>query len=169
MEPDWYQYTGSSETQPWTEDQAGTYMGQLVAALKSSLPNARFSMDASPWVGSNGADSGKEWYSHFNMSLFTFVNTSGGGTDASNEKIRSANGMTWSGLHQASGKPILADTGYGVNGSSAGPDPAWNVVANINARIADGVVSISQYNPSSDWGTTIAGIRSQLNSLPSCP
>ena len=171
MEPDWYQYTyTTTQTQPWSEDQAGKNMGELVAALKSSLPNARFSMDASPWVGpNNGSDGGKEWYSHFDMSLFTFVNTSGGGTDASNEKIRSSNSMTWSSLHQASGKPILADTGYGVNGSSSGPDPAWNVVANINARIADGVVSISQYNPASDWATTIAGIRSQLNALPSCP
>ena len=71
--------------------------------------------------------------------------------------------MTWAGLSQVTGKPILADTGYGANGSAAGEDALWNDAANINARIADGVVSISQYNPKSEWGSRIAAIRAQLN------
>jgi hypothetical protein len=164
MEPDWYQYTTSSQSAPWTPKQAGQMLGQLVAALKSSLPNARFSIDASPWVGpSNGGDNGAQWYANFDLSLFTFVNTSGGGTNANTAKIRSPNEMTWAGLSKVTGKPILADTGYGANGSAAGEDPLWNDPANINARIADGVVSISQYNPTSSWGSTIASLRSQLN------
>ncbi|MES1175630.1 MAG: hypothetical protein ABUL62_15020 [Myxococcales bacterium] len=52
---------------------------------------------------------------------------------------------------------------YGANGSAAGEDALWNDAANINARIADGVVSISQYNPKSEWGSRIAAIRAQLN------
>jgi hypothetical protein len=142
----------------------------LVAALKSSLPNARFSIDASPWVApNNGSDHGADWFSHFDMSLFTFVNTSGGGTNANTEKIRSSNNMTWAGLRAASGKPILADTGYGANGVSAGEDPNWNLAANVNARITDGVISISQYNPSSGWANTISGLRSQLSMPSYCP
>jgi hypothetical protein len=74
--------------------------------------------------------------------------------------------MTWAGVHQVTGKPILADTGYGVAGTSAGHDAAWDVVANINARIADGVISITQYNPVSTWGDTIGSIRSQLSPVP---
>jgi hypothetical protein len=42
-------------------------------------------------------------------------------------------------------------------------------VANLNARIADGVVSISQYNPSSSWASTISQIRPQLSAPPFCP
>jgi len=164
MEPDWYQYTISSQTAPWTGKQAGQMLGQLVLALKSSLPNARFSIDVSPWVGpNNGSDNGAQWYANFDMTQFTFVNTSGGGTNANTAKIRSANAMTWAGLSQVTGKPILADTGYGANGSPAGEDPLWNVAANLNARMADGVVSISQYNPNSNWGSTISGLRGQLN------
>jgi hypothetical protein len=164
MEPDWYQYTGSSQSQPWTARQAGQMMSQIVNALRSALPNARFSIDASPWVApNNGSDNGAWWYSNFDMSLFTFVNTSGGGTNADTSKIRSGNNMTWAGLHQVTGKPILADTGYGANGAAAGEDPLWNVPANINARMADGVVSISQYSPTSGWGKTVASIRGQLN------
>jgi hypothetical protein len=174
MEPDFYQYTNSTQTQPWTFAQAGQIMSQFVNAMKPYLPNALFSMDISPWVGtnnntgSNGSDNGKNWYSFFDMSLFTFINTSGGGTDASAAKIR-GNAMTWAGVNQVTGKPILADTGYGVNGSSAGPDAAWDTPSNINARIADGVVSISQYNPLPTWGSTISGIRSQLNAPRTCP
>ena len=170
MEPDWYQYTGSSQTQGWTPAQAGQYMSQLVAALKTNLPNARFSIDVSPWVApNNGADNGAQWFANFDMSLFTFVNTSGGGTNANTAKIRPSNNMTWAGLHQVTGKPILADTGYGANGISAGPDPAWDVAANVAARIADGVISIAQYNPSAGWSGTISSIRAQLPAPPSCP
>jgi hypothetical protein len=169
MEPDWYQYTGNGQVQAWSGPEAGTKMTALVQALKTSLPNAVFSMDVSPWVGSNGKDNGQSWYSNFDMSLFTFVNTSGGGTDAANAKIRSSNLMTWAGLHQVTGKPILADTGYGAAGGSKGHDAAWDVPANINARIADGVVSICQYNPNNTWGSTISSIRSQLNTPSDCP
>jgi hypothetical protein len=137
--------------------------------VKQYLPNAYFSLDISPWVGTNGSDNGKEWYSHFDLTKFSFINTSGGSTDATSTKIRSSNSMTWAGVSQVTGKPILADTGYGVNGSSAGPDANWDVAANINARMADGVVGITQYNPAATWGTTIANVRSQLNSPKTCP
>jgi hypothetical protein len=170
MEPDFFQYTISEQTAPWTPAQAGQTMSEFVGALKSALPNAHFSIDASPWVPpDNGSDHGAEWFSNFDMSLFTFTNTSGGGTNANTAKIRNDNNMTWAGLHQASQKPILADTGYGANGMSAGEDPNWNNLENINARIADGVISISQYNPSGNWANTISGLRSQLNMPISCP
>ena len=169
MEPDYYQYTYDSQTDPMTPSEAGSIMSQLVGAIRESLPNAVFSMDISPWVApNNGADGGAEWYSNFDMSLFTFVNTSGGSTDASNAKIRGSNNMTWAGVSAASGKSVLADTGYGVNGSSAGHDQNWDNPTYINQRIADGVVSISQYNPSSSWPNTIAQIRSQLDAPAGC-
>jgi hypothetical protein len=169
MEPDFYQYTISNQQRPWTAQTAGTIMSMFVAAIKKHLPNAVFSMDISPWVApSDGQDNGKQWYGNFDMTAFTFINTSGGSTQANSSKIR-GDMMTWGGVSQVTGKPILADTGYGVNGSSAGPDTAWDMPANINARIADGVISISQYNPSSNWGTTISGLRTQLNAPRFCP
>jgi hypothetical protein len=169
MEPDFYQYTISNQSQPWSAAQAGQIMSQLVNAIKKHLPNAVFSLDISPWVAPNdGQDNGMQWYSNFDLGLLTFINTSGGSTSASTAKIRGDN-MTWAGVSQVTGKPIMADTGYGVNGSSAGPDHAWDTPANINTRIDDGVLSISQYNPASDWGTTILGIRTQLKVPRYCP
>jgi hypothetical protein len=174
MEPDFYQYTDSGETAPWTFAQAGQIMSQFVNAIKTYLPNAAFSMDISPWVGTNnntggdGTDNGKNWYSYFDLSLFTFINTSGGGTNAATAKIR-GDGMTWAGVNAVTGKPILADTGYGVGGSAAGPDPAWDNATNINTRITDGVLGVAQYTPASTWGSTIAAVRSQLNMPLYCP
>jgi len=164
MEPDFYQYHAGGDPNSLSPAEAGQIMGRLVGALRAELPNAVFSLDISPWI----PDQGAAWYSNFDLSLFTFVNTSGGGTDAGGQRIRSNNDMTWSGVHGVTGKPILADTGYGVAGQSAGHDAAWDVAGNINARIADGVVGINQYNPNSSWGSTIAGVRSQLDSVP-CP
>jgi hypothetical protein len=140
-----------------------------VAAIKEYLPNAYFSIDISPWVDDNGTTNGKDWYSHFDLSQFTFANTSGGSTLAANTKIRSDNNMTWAGVSQVTGKGILADTGYGANGVSAGHDANWDDVNDLNARLGDGVLSISQYNPKADWVTTIKNIRGQLKTPKFCP
>jgi hypothetical protein len=176
MEPDYFQYydaaqgggTRGQPGGPLSGAEAASYMSQMIAAVKQVLPNAVFSMDTSPWMpnsgcaGTNPATS-PGWYSFFDMSEFTFINTSGGGTLASSANIR-AGQDTWAGVHRCSGgKPILADTGYGAAGGSAGPDPAWDVAANINARIADGVIAITQYNPTAaTWGATIAATRPAL-------
>ena len=169
MEPDFYQYTDPNQGDPMTKDEAGKIIGQYVAAIKQYLPNAYFSLDLSPWVDDNGATNGKDWYSHFDLSLFTFVNTSGGSTLAASSKIRNDNMMTWAGASQVTGKGVLADTGYGAAGVSAGHDANWDNVNDLNARLADGVISISQYNPKADWGATIASLRSQLKTPKFCP
>jgi hypothetical protein len=158
MEPDYYQYHAGGDANALTPQEAGQIMGRLVATVRQHLPNAVFSLDISPWIPNEGAD----WYSHFNLADFAFINTSGGGTDANNARIRAVNTMTWAGVHRVTGKPIIADTGYGVAGAPTGHDAQWDVVANLNARIADGVIGISQYNPASSWPGTLSQIRSQL-------
>lgn len=169
MEPDWYQYTDPNQTDPMTKAEAGKILAQYVDAIRAALPNAYFSIDVSPWVDDNGETNGKGWYSNFDLSKFTFVNTSGGSTLGANAKIRNDNLMTWAGVSQVTGKGVLADTGYGANGISAGHDANWDTADNLNARLADGVVSISQYNPKSDWANTIKSVRSQLKTPKFCP
>jgi hypothetical protein len=164
MEPDYYQYSTGGDANALTPAEAGQIMGRLVATVRASLPNVLFSLDISPWIPNEGRD----WYSNFNMDDFAFINTSGGGTDAGTARIRAVNTMTWAGVHRVTGKPILADTGYGAAGSPTGYDPQWDIAANINARIADGVVGITQYAPNAAWSTTIDQIRSQLTPVP-CP
>lgn len=169
MEPDWYQYTGSSQVSPMSKTEAADIIEQYVGAIKESLPNAFFSLDISPWVDDNGATNGRDWYSQFDLSLFTFINTSGGSTLGANTLIRQDNQMTWSGVSGVTGKGILADTGYGAAGVSEGHDQHWDTVQNLNARMADGVLGISQYNPKPDWASTIRSIRGQLDQPKFCP
>ncbi|MDP9036171.1 MAG: hypothetical protein M3O50_15330, partial [Myxococcota bacterium] len=182
MEPDYYQYFAAAQGGgargqpggPLSGAEAANYMSQIIAAVRQSLPNVVFSMDTSPWMPNNGCPgtnptTNPGWYSYFNMDDFTFVNTSGGGTLAGSPSIRTGQ-ATWAGIHRCSGnKPILADTGYGAAGTPSGPDPAWDLPANINARIADGVVSITQYNPGgSSWGATLAAARPSLMTPAQC-
>lgn len=169
MEPDWYQYTDDTQVSPMSNAEAGMIMTRYVDAIKESLPNAYFSMDISPWVDDNGATNGQSWYSNFDMTKFTFINTSGGNTQANTDKIRDKNDMTWSGVSQVTGKAILADTGYGAAGVSAGHDANWDSVDNVNQRLDDGVVTISQYNPKADWANTIKAMRGQLKKPIFCP
>jgi hypothetical protein len=169
MEPDFYQYTDDTQGSPLTATEAGDILKQYVLAIKESLPNAVFSLDISPWVTDNGATNGQDWYSHFDLSLFTFINTSGGSTLGSSEKIRNDNLMTWAGVNGVTGKGILADTGYGAAGVSAGHDRIWDSAQNLNDRVEDGVVAISQYNPKSDWAATIKSVRGQLKTPTYCP
>lgn len=159
MEPDYYQYSGDTKQEggPLSFQEAGGMMRDIVAKVRESLPNAVFSLDISPWM----PDAAK-WYAAFKMDDFAYINTSGGETDANNSRIRAANGMTWKGVHDLTNKPIIADDGYGVAGSSTYHDPTWDDVGNLNARIADGVVAISQTNPKPDWNSTIASVRGQL-------
>lgn len=160
MEPDYFQYASDTHQEggPLSYSEAGAFMGELVATVRKSLPNAVFSLDISPWI----PDPAK-WYGSFKMDDFAYINTSGGGTDANSDKIRNANAMTWRSVHDVTHKPIIADDGYGVAGSSTFHDATWDDPNNLKARIADGVVAITQTNPKSDWNSTITSLRGQLN------
>jgi hypothetical protein len=94
------------------------------------------------------------------------MNTSGGRTEAANDRIRldNNNNVTWSAVHSASGKCIIADDGYGSGGGTTGHDPTWDDINNIKARIVNGVVAITQKSPKTDWGPIITSSKSSLAS-----
>lgn len=160
MEPDYYQYAQPGSTQEGGSlsfSEAAAFMKEMIATVKKNQPAAVFSLDISPWINDVAG-----WYGAFNMADFTYINTSGGGTDANNAKIRAANNMTWKSVHDITHKPIIADDGYGVAGSSTFHDATWDDVNNLKARIADGVVAISQTSPKADWNSTITSLQGQL-------
>ena len=163
MEPDYFQYASSDQEGGGLSYTAlATLMHELVGIVKNQLPNAVISMDISPWADQ------KAWFGALQLSDFTYINTSGGGTEANSSKIRNANPTTWSGLYNLTGKHIIADDGYGAGGNSIGHDASWDAVSNLNARIADGVIAITQANPINNWGSTIAKIRPQLSAITGC-
>ena len=171
MEPDYSQYTESTQNGGGiTYQQAGTLMNDIIGTIKKSLPKAMFSMDISPWKDTTWQ---VNWYNALNISSnFSFINTSGGQSKAATDFISdswSPSLPKWAWVLKRWGKPVIADAGYGVNGSGTGHDNNWDNVNNLKARIADGVIGVSQYNAKNDWYTTIRSIRNQLPTPPKCP
>jgi hypothetical protein len=171
MEPDYSQYTESmQEGGGISYADAGKLMSDIISTVKNDLPKSMFSMDISPWKDTTWQNN---WFTALNVEEnFSFVNTSGGSSKAASAFISddwAQNLPKWAWVMKRWKKPLIADAGYGVNGSPAGHDSNWDNVNNLNARIADGVIGVSQYNPKNDWAGTIQSIRSQLPAPPSCP
>jgi hypothetical protein len=158
MEPDYFQYCNGNDGVSYSE--AAGWMGQMMDCVRKYLPNALFSLDISPWNNDQ-----TNYIKAFDMSKFSFMHTSGGRTEAGGDRIRydNNNNVTWSGVHNASGKCIIADDGYGTGGGSTGHDATWDDPNNLKARIANGVVAITQKSPKTDWGPVIASVKSTLS------
>lgn len=171
MEPDYSQYTNSSqEGSGLTNKELGTLMSDIITTVKTNCPKSLFSMDISPWKDTTWQNT---WYTALNVAgNFTFIHTSGGGSKAASTYISddwATNLPTWAWVQKRWGKPMIADAGYGINGSGTGHDSNWDNVTNLKSRISEGAIGISQYNPKSDWYTTLHSIRSQLPTPPKCP
>ncbi|NLD98934.1 MAG: carbohydrate-binding protein [Fibrobacter sp.] len=161
LEPDYYQYaSGPQAPSPLSFSQAGDYLGQLIDIIKQQLPDAKIAIDISPWIQDQGNT--QSWYNAMPLNKVDFLFTSGGQSQAQSSTIKAENKMTWQGVSSATGKPVIADCGYGVGGGSTGHNAAWDDVNNLKARIADGIIAITQKNPNSSWGNTITTLRTQL-------
>ena len=169
LEPDIHQYSATGGV---TQEGGGLpqlFMVELLrnitVLVRRHLPNAEFSMDISPWVTDQRA-----WLVPFLEGVdLSFMHTSGGRTDAHSERIRITDPTTWFEIHQISGLGLIADTGYGVAGESTGHDRSWDSVTNLGARVRDGVVALTQANPSPTWLHGLNRLRSQLPALPPPP
>jgi hypothetical protein len=170
MEPDYIQYSYDSQEEGGLSfDALADLMTDILGVIRQEAPNSLFSMDISPWFVR--ADL-QEWFNALDMSHFTYINTSGGRSRADTTLISddwSDQCPSWQWVFETFGTPILADAGYGAGGSNTGHDVRWDSVENLTARINDGVLSVSQYNPVSDWATTIQGLRDRIPTPPKCP
>ena len=160
MEPDYYQYCNGYGSDI-SVGEAANYMKEMITIVKGYLPNAVFSLDISPW---NNNQSG--YISAFDMSLFSFMHTSGGRTEAGGDRIRydNNNNVTWGNVNDISGKCIIADDGYAQGGQPTGHAHDWDEANNIKARMNNGVAAITQKSPNGDWGNTIDNLKSTLSS-----
>lgn len=141
-------------------------MGQLIDIIKTHIPDAMIAIDISAWIEDHGNTN--NYYGSLPMNKVDFLFTSGGQSQAGSSNIKAENKMTWSGIYNVTKKPIIADCGYGAGGGSTGHNAQWDNVNNLKARIADGVVAVTQKNPNGSWA--IQSIRQQLanESIKSC-
>lgn len=171
LEPDILQYHEATsywgtQTDPLSLAEMKSLVNDIVAKIKTNMPNAKISFDISPWLGGTDWQAAHtEWWNNVASAGFAYRNTSGGRTQGNNARIRSdANNLTtWAGIKSISKLPIIADDGYGVGGASNSDWYEWVDAANLNARIADGVVALSIQKPASDYNSKIAAVRPLLN------
>jgi hypothetical protein len=163
MEPDYNQYCeGNQEGGVLSTETAGQLMHELVVKIKATLPNSVISMDLSPNTNQSA------WFGNFQMNDFMYIHTSGGKSKAASGLVRAANPTTLKSVHDLAKKCIIADDGYSTGGASGDHDPAWDDINILKNRISDGVIALTQGNPTSDWAGTIKSLRSQVPK-PICP
>ena len=102
-----------------------------------------------------------KWWSYFATAQIDFLHTSGGNARGDLAQIK-PNEVSYSFMYKLTGKKILADTGYGVGGAKTGHNAAWDDANNLRARHSDGVISVVQSEPRSDWINTIRSLKSTL-------
>jgi len=170
IEPDFYQYSAMGSEQKFKYDAIAQNGGgipeatmaamfnMIVDTIKAYLPAAKIAIDISPWV-----DDQQAWYANFDLSRVDYASTSGGRTAATLEKIRAGNKTTWAEIAELLGKPILADAGYDAGGMGTGYSEIWGVAENLNARIANGVIGVTQMDADELYAARVESVRSQLN------
>lgn len=141
IEPDFYQY--HSDDRQVEGKLSGDYMAQLfsdiIGKIKAHLPNAKISFDISAWAN----DYFSTWWGYFRNShnQIDFIHTSGGESQGDSDILDPHNRLTWSRAHEITGKPIIADCGYGVVGVETNSCNRW--AGNIYNRKNNGVVALS--------------------------
>ena len=130
LEPDFIQYSerGSQRSIHGTQNNGGLTDADWVAKwkdlrnlVKGIYPNAKIGLDISPWFN----DEMQQIFNLFGAADYDLTFVSGGRTTGSADQgtIRTDanNNLTWDQVYLWTNyKPILADSGYGVGGSSDG-------------------------------------------------
>jgi len=176
IEPDFFQYSvmGSSLTytsfiqkNPVPNTEMVVKWKQICSAIRKHLPTAYCGLDISPWM--HEADAAT-WYGNFKDAGHVYMFTSGGRTAADNDLIRPSDRVKWKQIYELTGKPILADAGYGIGGGSDDSYVgAWRTLANAQARNAQGVmgVTIARTDGEVDYAITeTAKIQNDFCALP---
>jgi hypothetical protein len=161
LEGDFEQYTTMPKTQSngLTPTEAGQLIRDITCGIKSNEPNAIVALNHSPWLSNADADT---FWSAMPTDVLDMVWVQGyGDQDKLPNSTASNETFTW--LHTKTGRPIMAETSF--QGSNASTPDHWTTTtaANINARIASGVIGALSYAPPANYQTTIGTLNPQLN------
>ncbi len=163
LEPDFHQYTtDEQEGGGISYPEMASLLQDIIEQIMTHMPNALISMDVSPWIDQ------QPWLSSFThqFPLIDYMNTSGGSSNGASSKIFVNNHTTYQDVFGLTQKQIIADAGYGVDGADQGHNYDWDDINNLNARISEGLIGLSQSNPDKNWLETITALKEQLIPLP---
>jgi hypothetical protein len=152
LEGDFVQYTYSGQINAFTYAELGQLARDITCAIKSNQPNAVVAMNHSPWIADNLSTA---FWSAMPMDVIDMVWVQGPGNSDAFVNAGSYNATTanYAWIYQKTGRTIMAETSYAGSGS----DDLWTTttVANINARIAHGVIGVLVNNPGANYQTAI--------------
>jgi hypothetical protein len=161
LEGDFVQYSNSSQTSPLSYAELGSLTRDITCAIKSNEPNAVVAMNHSPW---NADDVSKGFWGAQPTDVLDLIWVQGpGDTDVLvNSGSYNAATANFAWLHSYTGKKIMAETSY--QSSSSGDRWSTTTAANINARIANGVIGVLVNQPPSNYQSAFTTLGSSLNS-----
>lgn len=167
LEGDFVQLVDSGQSSPLSYAELSSLVVDITCAIKGGMPNAVVAIDHSSW---NPDDVSKKFWDAMKPANYDLVWTTGVGNNNgflnADGNASAYNGATakYSWLKSYTGKPIIVDTSAGA--SAAGDTWSLLSVADLNARISDGVIAanITGSSPSSANISKLSGV----NALPGC-
>jgi hypothetical protein len=161
LEPNFVQYTDSTQSDPLSYAELGQLAQDIITAIKCNQPNSYVAINHSPWITDDSSDS---FWSAMPMDSVDLVWVQGPGDSDTLVNSGSYNTMTanYAWLYQETGRKIMVDTEF----ASAGDDDHWTTatVAQINQRIANGVIGVNVTSPPGGYLTTISSLEPNLQS-----
>jgi hypothetical protein len=163
VEPDFSQYIENSQSNPLSFTELGQLATDIMCAIKSNMPNAVIALNHSTWMA--GAELRNFWNAMpldlIDMLHITSSSNVPGGYFNNGDANNREDG-TFAFINQLTGKPIIADTSFGVTTMQ----DSWSTAsaATLNARIADGVAGVLIYPTPGDYAQRINALAPQLDS-----
>jgi hypothetical protein len=169
LEGDFVQLVDSGQSSPMSYADVGKLAADITCAIKSNMPNAVVAIDHSSWNSDQVTNSywGAMANVNYDMVWTTGVANNNGliAGDATSSTYN-AKTATYAYLHKLTGRTILVDTSAGA--SAAGDSWSTAGLANVNARIADGVIAANITGTApGNLQSNISGL-SGLTALPGC-
>ncbi len=161
LEGDFVQYSYSDQSNPLSYAELGALARDITCAIKSNQPNAVVAMNHSPWISNDQANG---FWGAQPLDVLDLVWVQGAGdTDTFvNSGTYNAATANFGWLHKKTGRKIMAETSFAGSGSA----DRWSTTtaANINARIANGVVGVLVNNPGASYQSAIDTLSPSLSS-----
>jgi hypothetical protein len=156
LDGDYVQYTEASQTNALTMSELAQLTGEITCAIKAVMPNAVVAINHSAW--NSNEETNAFWRAmasvYYDLVWTTGMANTGGyiNADITAGSYNEATG-TFAYLGRITGRKIFVDTSFGL--SAAGDSWSNAGAANLNARIADGVIAA---NVSSGTPTNYADV-----------
>ena len=166
LEGDMVQYTvGGSSTQanPLSYAEAGQLSRDITCAIKSNQPNAIVAVNHSPW-NADAVSQGFWGAQPVDVLDLIWVQGPGDSDTLTNSGTYNATTANYKWLHSTTGLKIMAETSFAGSGTA----DRWSTTtaANINARIANGVIGVHVNSPASNYTTAFGALNASLS--PTC-